>query len=257
MSLRLGVILASWICLLPLPASGEHLQEVLEQMVEAYGGEENVRKLDSMTQEWDFVALMGNRHGSDVRAVAMPNRLRVELTYPEKKETRVLDGDIGFVIYDKRPSSVVQGHQKDAMRLQLMRLYSPLALLERIEQIHLTDKGDFIVLTLQENGLQADYLVNKEDWYIEKVLGTLHINGMKMNFLTEYEDFRKVEGVVLHHKENKFAGSVNTARLELRNVTLDATIDDVEFDPRVSDEAENAEKDPSTEDAASDALIST
>lgn len=254
MSFRLGIILASWICLLPLPASGEHLQEVLEQMVEAYGGEENVRKLDSMVQEWDFVALMGNRHGSDVRAVAMPNRLRVELTYPEKKETRVLNGETGFVIYDERPSSTAQGHQTDAMRLQLMRLYSPLALLDRMDSIHLTDKGDFIILTLQEHGLQADYLVNKEDWYIEKVLGTLHINGMKMNFLTEYDDFREVDGVILHHKENKFAGSVNTARLELRSVTLNANIADVEFSPHADNDEE---KDSSSQETTGDQLIST
>ena len=255
MSLRLGVILASCFCLLPLPASGEHLQEVLQQMVDAYGGEANVRKLDSMVQEWDFLALMGNKQGSDVRALAMPDRLKVELTYPDKKETRVLDGDTGYVIYDSRPAAVAQEHQTNAMRLQLMRLYSPLALLDRIENIHLTDKGDFLVLTLQENGLQADYLVNKEDWYIEKVLGTLHINGMKMNFLTEYEDFREIEGVVLHHKENKFAGSVNTARLELRHVELDAAIDDADFDPDKG--RDNAEEDSLHSESADEELIST
>ena len=255
MSLRLGVILASCFCLLPLPASGEHLQEVLQQMVDAYGGEANVRKLDSMVQEWDFLALMGNKHGSDVRALAMPDRLKVELSYPDKKETRVLDGDTGYVIYDGRPAAVAEEHQTNAMRLQLMRLYSPLALLDRIENLHLTDKGDFLVLTLQENGLQADYLVNKEDWHIEKVLGTLHINGMKMNFLTEYEDFREIEGVVLHHKENKFAGSVNTARLELRHVELDAAIDDADFDPEEG--GNNTEEDALHGESADEELIST
>jgi hypothetical protein len=254
MTFRLGILLAGCLCLLPPPVNAEHLEEVLEQMIDAYGGEANVVKLDSMVQEWDFVALTGNKHGSDVRAVAMPDQLKVELTYPDKKETRVLNGKAGFVIYDNRPVAKAAEHQADAMRLQLMRLYSPLALQRRIENIHLSDKGDFIVLTLMENGLQADYLVNKTDWHIEKVLGTLHINGMRMNFLTEYADFREVDGVIMHHKENKFAGNVNTARLELRRVELAAEIDESTFAPGNSDDEGSGE---TTDAGATEALIST
>lgn len=77
---------------------------VLEKMIHAYGGQESLRKLDSMVQEWDFVALMGNRHGSDVRSVRVPNQLRVELTYPDKKETRILNGDDSHVIFGGRPA---------------------------------------------------------------------------------------------------------------------------------------------------------
>ena len=77
---------------------------------------------------------------------------------------------------------------------------------------------------------------------------------MKMNFLTEYDDFREVEGVILHHKENKFAGSVNTARLELRSVTLNAKIADVEFSPHADDDSKNT---PSSRESTGDELIST
>ena len=69
------------------------LNTVLEQIIEAYGGEENLRKLDNQIQEWAVVALMGNRHGSDVRTIRIPDQLKVELTYPGKKETRIVNGE--------------------------------------------------------------------------------------------------------------------------------------------------------------------
>ena len=130
------------------------------------------------------MALSGNRHGTDVRSIRIPGRLKVELTYPEKKETRVLHGDSGWVIFDDRPAETANAPQRDAMKLQLMRLYSPLALRDRIDALSLTAEGDWLALSLTEDGLRTDYLVNKEKWRIEKVVGTLRINGNEMRFLT-------------------------------------------------------------------------
>jgi hypothetical protein len=57
------------------------------------------------------------------------------------------------------------------------------------------------------------------------------MNGREIQFLTEYSDFAVVEGVLVHHKENKFAGGVNTAMLQLREITFDAELDDSRFKP--------------------------
>ena len=114
--------------------------------------------------------------------------------------------------------------------MALMRLYSPLSLLDRMEALSLTDSGGMLALSLQEQGLRADYLVNREEWRIEKVGGTLKINGNEMRFLTEYSDFAMVEGVLVHRQENKYAGNVNTAKLQLRRITLDAGLDDRLFE---------------------------
>ena len=48
------------------------------------------------------------------------------------------------------------------------------------------------------------------------------MHGTEMRFLTEYSDFAIVDGVLMHHTENKFAGGVNTAILQLRELRLDA-----------------------------------
>ena len=213
-------------------ASPPDLATVLHQLIRSYGGEDNIRKLDSVVQEWRFVALSSKRHGIDVRNIRMPQQLRVELTYPDKQETRILDGHESYVIFDDGPAGTAEQHQRDAMQLQLMRLYSPLTLRDKIDSLSLILEGRNCALSLMENGLRADYLVNMDTWRIEKVVGTLTVNGTEMRFRTDYSDFEFVDGVLVHRKESKFAGGVHTAILQLHRVTLDADLDSGLFLPR-------------------------
>ena len=204
---------------------------VLDRLVASYGGEENLRKLDSVVQEWDMVALMSKRHGTDVRSIHAPEQLRVELSYPDRSETRILDGEDGWVVFRESGPVKATPPQRDAMRLQLMRLYSPLVLRENSEAVTLVNEGDYCALSLVEHGVQADYLVNKETWRIEKVAGNLTMGGRPMQFLTEYSEFEFVDGVLVHQRENKYAGEVNTAVLQLRRISLDAGFEEKSFDP--------------------------
>jgi outer membrane lipoprotein-sorting protein len=206
------------------------VNEVIHNLISSYGGEINLLKLESQVQQWNMTALMSNRKGTDERTIQMPDMLRVELTYPHKKEVRLLNGNRGVVIFDDDRSHTAAPAQRDAMRLQLMRLYSPLVLRDKIDKIELTDEGDLCALTLFEHGVRTDYLISKEHWRIEKVAGSLEMNGAEMQFLTEYSNFEKVDGVLLHRRENKFAGNINTAILELRRVTFNPTIDEKMFD---------------------------
>ena len=212
-------------------AQASEVQTVLDQLVETYGGEENLRKMNSMVQEWDLVTVMGKRPGTDVRSIRAPDQLRVDLTYPHKTETRILNGNTAHAIFNGAEPQLVTGIQADAMRLQLMRLYSPLMLRNRMDAVHLTEQGGLLALSLIEHGVHVHYLINKENWHIEKVAGTLMMNGKEIQFLTEYSNFKMVEGVLIHHSENKFASGMNTARLTLRKMSFNDAMDDNRFIP--------------------------
>ena len=110
-----------------------------------------------------------------------------------------------------------------------MRLFSPLMLRNKIDSMSLTEEGGLLALSLVENGVHVHYMINKENWRIEKVAGSLLMKGNEIQFLTEYSDFEVIEGVLVHQKENKFAGGVNTAVLQLRKITFDASIEDKQF----------------------------
>ena len=232
MLFRLNLVVLGFVFLAPAGVRAEALADALENMIEAYGGEENVRKLDSMIQEWDLLALTRNRQGADKRSIRLPDQLKVELAYPEKLETRVLDGDAAYAIFNDREPAAASDMQRSAMQLQLMRFYTPLTLRDRIDSLSLSDGDGHLKLTLREDGLQADYVVDTETWRVVKVVGTLAINGTKMQFVTEYSEFAKVDGALIHHRENKFVGGMNTAVLRLRRAETGVAVDDDEFEPR-------------------------
>ena len=102
---------------------------------------------------------------------------------------------------------------------------------DKFDSLSLEAQGEFQVITLFEEGVRADYFVNRASSRIEKVVGSLAMNGIEMQFLTEYSNFAFRDGVLVHLKENKFAGSVNTAVLQLRNITFDADLAEAEFIP--------------------------
>jgi hypothetical protein len=156
----------------------------------------------------------------------------IEAYDPDKQETRVLNGAAAYAIFGDREPAVASGMQRSAMRLQLMRFYSPLTLRDRIESLDLSDGNGNVTLTLREDGLKAEYVVDTETWHIVKVVGTLSINGATMRFVTEYSEFAKVDGVLVHHRENKFVGHTNTAVLRLKRLEVDADFDEDEFEPR-------------------------
>lgn len=205
------------------------LDAVMARVIDAYGGESNLRKLASQVQTWDMVAVQSHRKGTDVRTIRAPDQLKVELTYPDKTETRVFNREESYVRFNRGPTKTVVEAQRDAMRLQLMRLYSPLLLRDRLDSLAMTVEGDSYVLSLFERGVNIDYVVNAANWRIEKVVGTLPINGSTMQFLTEYSDFTMRDGVLIHQQEKKFAGSINTAVLQLRDISLDADLEDDDF----------------------------
>ncbi len=208
----------------------ESLDSVLDAMIEAYGGERVLRGADSMLQEWQLVALAGNRHGSDRRSIRIPGRLKVELTYPHKTEVRLLNGDDAVVVLGGSGPRQAARPQRDAMRLQLMRLYSPLALRERIGLMQMAGADGHWVLVLNESGLRAEYFVNRETLTIEKVVGYLSVGGGEMTFVTEYSDFAVMNGILVHRRENKFAGNTNTAVLQLRSISFDVKFAAGDFD---------------------------
>lgn len=213
---------------MPLSAADLTKGDVIDRLIDSYGGETNLRKLDAVQQFWKMHTPISNSDAHDYRKILLPDHLLVELTYPDRTEKRLITNHGAFNGFDDASFTTATDVQGDAMRLQLTRLYSPLTLRNLLPELTLRDDREFCVLTLECGSLQTDYLVNKQNWHIEKVSGTMQINGGQMQFLTEYSDFRMVNGVLMHFAENNFAGAMNTAKLELihSDVGLSLTEDD-------------------------------
>ena len=197
-------------------------KDVITKMIAAYGGEKNIKNLSSYEQVWHIETKTNDRNGTDNRKVDMPYFFRTKLIYPNKKEIRVLIKDYGTKEFTNRKIQA-KGPMLDAMKLQLMRLYNPLVLKNNLKNITLISNNKYYLLSFKNGTVSADYFVSKNNFFVEKVIGRLKMGSHSMEFLTHYEDYKPLFGVMVHHKEIKYAGSVNTAVMRLKNMKLSGT----------------------------------
>ena len=209
------VVLAAVLFTAVLEAKGPDAKVVIDKMITAYGGEANLKKLNSYEQVWHIETKTSNKNGSDHRTVKMPGYLQTQLTYPDKTEIRTLKNGIGIKEFGKRKLEV-KGPMLDAMRLQLMRLFNPLILKSKIQGITTSEKDSFYIIYLSDGSITTEYFVSKKSFLIEKVVGRLKMGHNKMEFLTVYEDYKSENGVMIAHKEIKYAAKVNTAVMRLK-----------------------------------------
>jgi hypothetical protein len=206
-------------------ASDERLV-LLNSVIEAHGGEENLKKLARYKVIWFMGETARGVKGKDTRFIEPPSRLRVELDYVDGTgELRVVNNDEGMKAYRSEAgevkTSIATGPQLMGMKLQRMRFIDPLSLRGKIDNLTIEEAEDGSkVILLIEDGLEGRYFVGKDSGLIERFVGTLKMGEKAMDFRTEYSDFKAMNGVMMAHVEAKFAGDVNTANLTLREVVF-------------------------------------
>lgn len=202
-----------------LHAQNLNAEAIIAKMINAYGGEKALQQLNSYEQVWRVEAKANDINGTDNRFVTMPSSLTTALTYPNKRETRILHNNYGIKKYGERTMEA-KGPMLDAMKLQLMRLYSPLVMQSKQQDITVSSAPEHYVLTLAQGSISAAYFVSTKSYFIEKVVGRLSMGSQAMEFLTVYEEYKPFGGVMMPHKEIKYAGGVNTADMYLQQTTF-------------------------------------
>lgn len=205
--------------LIALYAENLSSNTIIDNMISAYGGEKALQQLNNYNQVWHIETKTTDTNGTDERIVNMPSSLTTKLTYPHKSEMRILHNDFGIKKYGDRESQA-KGPMLDAMKLQLMRLYSPLVLQSKKEKIKLLSQDKYYKLILHQGSITAEYFVSKTTYLIEKVIGRLTIGSQQMEFLTFYDDYKDVNGVMIPYIEIKYAGNVNTAIMHLKETNF-------------------------------------
>ena len=186
-------------------------EALLSKIVEAYGGEAALTRALGYIQHWRVIRSSDGVEGEETRRVTLPERLYVNLKYPDKEEARVLEGDVGIKIFDKRVKKQAFGPMLDAMKLQLLRIYNPLVLEKFSDRIEMVSQQNGYILKLSGNGVECDYYVDPKNFRIEKTVGKLKIGPTDMEFVTLYKDFTRYGSVLMPSKEIKYAGGVQTA----------------------------------------------
>lgn len=213
-------MVATLILLAAASSSAEKLDRLLQRIAQAYGGAAPVRRIAAVREEGTLESPRGV--AKTVRVFAPPDRLRVEIAYPNGGgEVRVLDGPMGF-----RNGESVTGPPHDAMVLQAARMDLPGLLLRR--RTKLVDLGPVEHEGRKLRGigvplaprLSLAVMVDPQTARIVRSEGALPGPGGQMRFATDYSDFRRVNGVLFAFHESTFASGQHTGETRLDRIEV-------------------------------------
>lgn len=184
-------------------------------VIDAYGGEKAMRAVHGYHAVGSQVATQSEESIHTDRWFARPDRLRLDLAYPDHTVIRVTSGKDGWSGSAPDKLTAANPMQLQAMRLQTVRLDLPLRLLEQRDKIESRepDENGRIVLRLPvDAGSYIDYHIDPKTWLITNA--TTGMTNPPMEFSADYDDFRKVSGVLVPYHEVTFANSTMTSKFQ-------------------------------------------
>ena len=191
--------------------------QAIAAIIDAYGGEQALRSVRGYHMKGSQLAVQGNATIQVERWFARPDRLRLELAYPDHHETRYTHGVQGWAGPSVNSLLPANPLKLQAMLLQTARFDPPLRLLDRQHEVEWreTDEKGRTVLRLPLSGdMYIDYHVNTTTHRIERV--SMWMPGPPaMQFAADYDQFHAIDGMLIPFREVTYAGSTVTSRFQV------------------------------------------
>ncbi len=193
-------------------------------IIAAYGGLAALQRLRIVRQEGTVTSLMrGGGEGRLLRLFARPASLRVEIAYPDTPpEVRVIHGAYG----DRDGREVTGTPSHAAMVLQAARLALPLALHDgggAVRDHGEVERGGKRVRVLSlplPQRMELTIEVDPRTHLIVRSVGSMTVQGDRIEFATEYGDFRWVNGALFAFHEENYARGYHTGTTKLSRVEV-------------------------------------
>jgi hypothetical protein len=197
-------------------STDKKVKDVISAVIDEYGGEKALRSIRGYRMKGEQLAVQSQEVIRVERWFARPDRLRLELAYPDHHETRFTDGTQGWTgssADDIRPAHPLK---LQAMRLQTARLDTPLRLLEREHDVERRDadgEGRIVLRLSLDTDLYVDYHIDPKTHRIMRI--SMWMSGPpEMQFVADYEQFHEIDGVLIAFREVTFAGPTLTSRFQ-------------------------------------------
>jgi len=191
--------------LLAIPALASDFDRVVDGVIAAYGGEASWKNVKAIDEGGTISSMRG--HGVMTRTWRRTRDLRVEIVYSDHTELRDLTGDHGT-----HNGKAVTGPPLDAMTLQWARLAIPLLLIEQranVRDLGMREGLRLIEITLSDT-LTVIAAVDPKNFHIVRSASKGTGGGQTIEFVTEYGDLRKADGLLIAFSEENFAQGMKT-----------------------------------------------
>jgi hypothetical protein len=203
--------------------------ELLDKVEAAYGGAKAVLRLETFRLEGETTSLATDVRGKMTRDYQAPDRMKVDIEYPDRTEVRLVIGD---EVWRGARTGVrkAEGPAVAAAQYQLLRCNPPGVLRryrDRLEDggLHEHDNGSHRLLVLRwSDTVTMKYWVETATSRVTHVESVLRHGEGKMVFATEYLDFRESDGVLFPFQEKNYASGRHVANTRVERLILEPEI---------------------------------
>lgn len=203
----------------PSPSDGA-VDQVIDEVLAAYGGRDALRSIQSFRQEGLVVAANGSAHGKMYRISVCPSRLSVLVDYGDRSEHRILEDGAAWRGVTPATLVEVRGPLQGAMVLQAARTCLP-GILDDLRSEAVVEESGVEHVTLSVRvapDLVLRLFVDAESKLITRSESILEAAPSPVGFATDYSDYRPVDGVLFAFREETFASGHRTATTLLETV---------------------------------------
>lgn len=213
---------------LPAKAWADEVSALVDRVVATYGGRPKLAAIRTLHETGVILSLRTGQTGTVERWFASPDRLRLDTRYPNgDTESRILDKSVAY-----KNGAPAQGPLVSATKLQAARFRLPLLLTEQSTKLTgITPEGWKMLTVDLGEGMVVEAQIDAEKGLIRRSRGLLSMGGQVMEFVTDYDDFRKVDGVLVAHREGHAAMGMTTGESRLDKVEINSALSDEVFKP--------------------------
>lgn len=221
------LLLLACLCSATIESSAAPVDEVVAQVIGAYGGLESWSSAESISATGRVTSTMRNSDSPIARSFRYPGTLRVEIGREGSAEVRKLDAGRGW-----RGDTEVSGPQLDAMILQSARMGLPRLLADPASTVK--DNGEVERDGKKYRALEVE-LPNEMSLVVEIDPSSSHIvrstgrapspqfGTGTIEFVTDYLDFRLVDGLLFSFHEINYAQGTKTGETKLEKIHVART----------------------------------
>jgi len=235
--LVLTLMILVFLTLVTSEAFSSSTEDVLENMVKAQGGKENLAKIQDSTYSGSLALVPANLNGSIRIYWKSPNKRRSDIELTGIKIIQAYDGKIAWIDnsqdggLQELPEKFGNALKRQALGYDTLFNYKEYGITYTFKGKEKVKDKDYIVLEqTYSDGYKTTHYIDPETYlvYKSKSIG-FNQAGTEVESEIFPSDYKKVEGVSIPHTINVFQGNQEYLKMTIEKVSFNSGIEESFF----------------------------
>lgn len=200
---------------------------IVKKVINAYGGRAAVERVKVVKHTGTIQSFRLNKTGRLERLFELPDKLRVDINYPGGPHEQRLTTPEGAW----RTGHPATAMMHVAMQLQAARFQLPLLLAKNPVTVLADEAGKILLGVKLSDATSLVAYVDKKSGHIVRSVGRMQMGQMGLEFIADYSDFKKVDGVLFAHRESLQAMGRPTGIAVLEKIEVNSAVKPNDFNP--------------------------